>query len=307
MTRKLTLEEFIKKSKLIHGNKYNYDKVIYVNCSTKVEIYCNSCKVYFLQRANGHLNGRGCEKCSYIIRGDLYRYNNNIFIKKANLIHKNKFNYDLIEYNNQFTKIKIKCLKCNEYFLQVPTNHLKGHGCSKCSKNYNYTTGEFINKAKTIHIKKYNYDLATYENTYTKIKIKCLKCNKIFNQTPDSHLRGQGCSNCFLSKGEEKIKNLLRKNNIEFKEQYKFLTQSEEIKRCRYDFFIPKINTIIEFQGQQHFKFVKYFHRTNDNYLKCWYRDILKKEFCLNNNINFVEIKYDEDIFFRLQIENIIL
>ena len=52
--------------------------------------------------------------------------------------------------------------------------------------------------------------------------------------------------------------------------------------------------------------FVQFFHRTNDYYLKCWYRDILKKEFCLENNINFIEIKYYENILTKLQIENVI-
>ena len=52
MTRKLTTEEFIVKARMIHGDKYRYDKVIYKNSKTKVEIFCNKCQEYFKQTPN---------------------------------------------------------------------------------------------------------------------------------------------------------------------------------------------------------------------------------------------------------------
>ena len=165
---------------------------------------------------------------------------------------------------------------------------------------------EFINRAKLIHENKYNYDKVIYINTHSKIKIFCNNCKEYFLQTPHHHNQNNGCPKCQSSKGEHFISKILQENNIEFIKQYKFLNQPKEIKRCKYDFYLPELNTIIEFHGQQHYKFILYFHKTNDNYLKSWYRDILKKEFCLNNNINFIEIKYNEDIKIKLEIENII-
>jgi hypothetical protein len=63
MSKKLTTEEFIKRAKKVHGNKYNYSKVEYVNSSTKVKIICKKhgeCK----QLPHSHLSGRGCKKCA---------------------------------------------------------------------------------------------------------------------------------------------------------------------------------------------------------------------------------------------------
>lgn len=63
MPRKKTTEEFISDAIRVHGGKYNYDKVEYKNRSTRVEIYCNKCKKYFMQTPNDHLSGCGCPTC----------------------------------------------------------------------------------------------------------------------------------------------------------------------------------------------------------------------------------------------------
>ena len=60
---KLTTEEFIAKAKAVHGNRYDYSKVVYVNTQTKV---CIICKEHgeFWQKPKNHLCGNGCVKCS---------------------------------------------------------------------------------------------------------------------------------------------------------------------------------------------------------------------------------------------------
>jgi len=62
----LTQEEFLEKAKQIHKNRYNYDKVIYKNSISKVEIIC-SLHGSFKQTPNHHLGGGNCSKCSHII------------------------------------------------------------------------------------------------------------------------------------------------------------------------------------------------------------------------------------------------
>ena len=61
--KKLTTEEFIKRSKEIHKNKYNYNKTIYVDNKTKVEIECPEHGI-FSQLPGNHLKGHGCPDCS---------------------------------------------------------------------------------------------------------------------------------------------------------------------------------------------------------------------------------------------------
>ena len=122
------------------------------------------------------------------------------FIEKARLIHGDKYDYSLVEYKNNKTNIIIKCNVCKKFFSQRPRHHLDGHGCPYCSKNKNYTTEEFIEKARSIHGDKYDYSLVEYKNSNTKIKIKCNICKSYFDQKPKHHLDGHGCFKCSKNK-----------------------------------------------------------------------------------------------------------
>ena len=117
--RRLTLFQFIEKAKQIHGDKYDYSKVEYVNNSTKVCIICTE-HGEFWQTPGNHLHGCGCPKCS-----SLPKKNTNDFIKEAKLIHQNKYNYSKVEYVNAQTK---ECIICPEHgeFWQTPHKHLSG-------------------------------------------------------------------------------------------------------------------------------------------------------------------------------------
>jgi hypothetical protein len=121
------LEDFIKRSNIIHNNKYTYDKVIYVRAKSKVMI---TCPIHgdFPQKPNDHLCGYGCIKCSG-------RYSKkDEFIQNANKIHNNKYEYSLVEYKNNKTKVKIIC-KEHGIFEQRPDNHIHGYGCFYCNES----------------------------------------------------------------------------------------------------------------------------------------------------------------------------
>lgn len=67
MTKKSTTEEFVSKARLVHGYKYDYSKVEYINSKTKV---CLVCPIHgeFWQRPNDHLHGKGCRFCSCLAK-----------------------------------------------------------------------------------------------------------------------------------------------------------------------------------------------------------------------------------------------
>ena len=116
------------------------------------------------------------------------------FIKKAALVHKNKYNYSLSEYVNTKTKIKIICPK-HGLFYQIPNSHIIGKGCQICGNSQKLTTEEFIKKSIAVHGNEYNYDIADYKNHKTNISIIC-KVHGKFLQTPNNHLNGKGCIKC---------------------------------------------------------------------------------------------------------------
>ena len=193
--RKLTIDDFVKKSVLIHGEKYDYSKVEYKNNSTKVCIICPK-HGEFLMRPSDHFNGQGCPKCKSEKLSEKFSMGKDLFIEKAKEIHGEKYDYSNVEYKNNREKI---CIICPEHgkFWQSPDKHLYGQGCPKCcKKNRKYTTEEFIEKAKEIHGEKYDYSKTVYgKNDKEKVCIICPKHGE-FYQSPLTHLSGSGCRYC---------------------------------------------------------------------------------------------------------------
>jgi very-short-patch-repair endonuclease len=285
MPKKLTTVEFIEKAKNIHGNKYDYSFVEYINNHIKVKIICSIHGV-FEQRPIEHLSGCGCLKCSGKNK------TTTDFISEANLIHNNKYDYSLVNYKNSKLKIKIICKK-HGMFEQKSNNHLIGQGCSKCVKKHKPTTKEFIQNAIKIHSNKYDYSLVDYINNSTKINIICKK-HGIFKQIPNSHLNGRGCPKCKQSNGERIISNFLNDNNINYIKEKTF-TDCKNKKYLPFDFYLFEKNTLIEYDGEQHFRIIKRFDGINGFHVR-QKNDNIKTEFAKNNNIKLLRIAYNENI-----------
>jgi Zn finger protein HypA/HybF involved in hydrogenase expression len=219
------------------------------------------------------------------------------FIERAKNIHENKYDYSIVNYIDNSTKIKIICPE-HGIFEQKPKDHLNGQGCPKCAKKYKPTSDEFIQNVNKIHNNKYDYSLVNYVGNKIKIDIICPK-HGIFSQTPHNHIYGQGCPKCKQPKGEIKINQFLIKNNLNYEYQKKFDGCINE-RSLYFDFYLPDYNTLIEYDGKQHFKTVKYFGGEKGLKIR-QERDKIKKEFCNKNDINLIRIKYDEDIENKLK------
>ena len=292
--KKLTTDEFIKRSKLIHEDKYDYSLVKYVNYGTKVKIICSFHGV-FEQSPLHHFNGCGCPLCSKNIK-----YTNITFIEKANIIHGNKYDYSLVGYKKAHSSIKIICPD-HGIFEQIPWNHLNGMGCSLCSKNRQSNNTEFENKCVEIHNNKYDYSLVDYKNNHTPVKIICKK-HGIFEQDPYNHLNLRcGCPFCSESKGEKMIEWYFIKNNISYEKQKSFIGCKYKYK-LKFDFYLSEINTCIEYDGEQHFSKWDKFEKDNTDFEIRKIRDQIKNDFCKKNNIKLFRIRYDDNVFEKLDI-----
>jgi len=291
-SKKFSFEDFIKKAKFVHNSKYDYSQSNYVDYSTKINIKCEK-NHYFMQKPNSHLNGHGCPVCK-----NNKKLTSKEYIEKAKLIHGDKYNYSDLIYVNASTKLTIIC-KNNHKFKMRPHDHLNGFGCAICSGNKKTTTKGFIQKAKLVHNNKYDYKLVKYKNNGTKIKIKCKK-HGLFKQTPNSHLNGHGCPNCFSfsSKKENawldslKIDNLIRTKHFKHGKQ-----------RFIFDGFDPLTNTIYEFNGDFWHGNPKIYKAEDTNYFleKTFgelYEKTLKKESYLKalgfNLVTMWECDWDE-------------
>ena len=295
-SKRLTTKEFIKKSKKIHKNKYNYEKANYVNSKTKVTLTCKK-HGEFEQTPNKHLIGHGCPKC-----GNIEILTKENFIELSNKVHNNKYNYDKSDYTSNYKEVSIHCEQ-HGYFKQKPKKHLKGQGCPDCAINKKLTKEIFIKRSIKMHGNKYNYEKVNYINNSTKVMIMCKKHGK-FEQTPASHLNLRGCPTCTSSKGEIIIENYLKENNIKFKSQYSF--QDLKYKRqLLFDFALldnkDNLICLIEYNGQQHYNFIKFVHVYQEIFEKSKFRDQLKMDYCIKNNIPLHVIKYNECINSKLQ------
>lgn len=202
--QQLTTEEFIKRAKEVHGDKYDYTKTVYVNKRTKLII---TCPIHgdFETLPYNHLNGGNCKKCVNENRKPREnRKNHRVtnlreFIERAKEVHGDKYDYSKFEYKGCYNKSIIICPEHGE-FEQSPNNHIKNHGCPMCARNKKLTVESFIEKANKVHNNKYDYSLVTnINNCNDKITIICPEHGE-FQQRIDMHLKGQGCGYCAKNK-----------------------------------------------------------------------------------------------------------
>lgn len=286
-------EKFIKRSLEKHGNKFDYSKVKYKRSNEKVIIICPIHEPFLMEPRNHLRSQSGCGKCKNNLK-----LTNETFINKAKKIHGNKYDYSKINYKNKNSKLKIICHK-HGLFEQVARNHIMdGCGCSKCgdesvSKSLSLELNNFIEKSNLKHKNKYNYSKVKYKTNRDKVIITC-PLHGEFKQRPIEHLRGCGCQKCKESKGEKIIREFLIQNNIYYLQQHKF-DGCVNKNKLPFDFYLPNHQICIEYNGAQHYRPVKYLGGEK-TLMEIKKRDKIKKQYCVDNNITLIIIRYNEKI-----------
>jgi len=286
-----TLEEFVEEAKKVHGDKYDYSKVVFHKMHEKV---CIICPIHgeFWQTPKNHIKGHGCQKCRNEYIKHALSGNIEGFLQKAKKIHGDKYDYSKVEYVNNKTKVCIICHEKDENgiehgeFWQTPGNHLNGWGCSKCSQQYHLNDAEYINKAKKIYGDKYDYSKVRYVNNKTKIVIGC-PIHGEYSIYPIAHLKGQECKYCTMPTLEKEIKNALDELNICYIHQASKKDGLAWLNNQSLDFYLPDQNIAIECQGEQHYRPFTWFgglDKFNDR-VKL---DNIKNEKCKKHNITLL-------------------
>ena len=275
--QRLGLERFIEKARKVHGDKYDYSKVEYINNCTKVCIICPK-HGEFWQTPDNHLYGYGCKKCADEKKSENSRFTTERFIEKARKVHGDKYDYSKVEYINATTRVCIICPKHGE-FWQLADNHLKGHGCPYCANKYKNTL-DFIKASIKVHGDKYIYDEVVYKNANTKVKIIC-PIHGEFWQEPINHEQNHGCPKCShpISKWEQEIYEFISSLDIECEQSDRSILNGKEI-----DIFVPKFNIGIECDGLR-------WH--NEQYRDKNYH-LSKTNECRENGVHLIHIFEDE-------------
>lgn len=363
----ITQESLEPLARAIHGDKYSYERSIYVNNKTKIEIFCNTCKKYIFISPYEHIcKSTGCWSCSYQLRGaprrktikdieeesiriygDVFDFSQAIYknaTTKMTIIHKpcgksftrsanqhisnkrscphcsktkkltpdilldrlsklyeNKFIFPDLNYKNRRTKIKIMCLECGHIFYRTPMSLFnQANYCPKCLDKVT-DTESFIKTAQQLYGDKFDYSKSLYVNCNIPILIKCNECGQWFSKKSNNHLNRGTCPYHKMSKGERNIKLFLDTFDINYKQQERFV-ECKNIIQLPFDFSLKDINgnliSLIEFQGAQHFKPVNFGGIGDDvaleNFEQVKFRDKIKKKYCVDNNIPLLEITYKD-------------
>ena len=193
-----TLEE---KLKILHNDKFDYSKVVFKGVHYKVTIICKQCKHEFQQLVASHNRGFGCAKCQAKAASVRNKQSNEAFFEKLFTKYpdfKEKYDY-LNKFKGSYEKLKIKCKECDEVFEKLAYQHIEGNGCSCQKRTKLISNKEFFKKLfknfpenQTL----YDYSLTSYTGANNKLKIKCNRCDKVFEQVAFAHNVGAGCSTC---------------------------------------------------------------------------------------------------------------
>lgn len=241
------LQKFIEKAKLVHGDDYDYSRVIYVNRETRVELIHNICRVAFTQTPLNHLKGHGCSQCKGVVR-----LSKDEFINRAAQVHGSEYDYTNVNYINNRTKIEIVHNICGFTFSQVPNSHLSGSGCPKCSGNLKVTTEMFIEKAISVHGDEYDYSRVIYVDNETRIEIIHKNCGISFIMTPHAHIRkNRGCWKCDGSM-KLTIEDFIQKANEVHDYEYDYTNSIYINTRSKLDIIHKKCGTRFSQKAHNH-------------------------------------------------------
>lgn len=298
--KRIGFEDFVIRATNIHGNIYSYVNVDYVDENTKVEIICKKHGA-FMQTPAAHLHGQGCPLCGIEKIRNSKLLSQDEVIEAFKRVHGDTYDYSKVEYKGSQVEIAIIC-KEHGIFYQKPAYHMYvGCGCPVCGDikrglSERQTKSEFVEKARLIHGDKYDYSLVPEDAlTSDKVPIVC-KEHGVFLQTKNSHLQGQGCPHCpktCVSLGEKKVSEWLDMKNIKYIPQYKIKNEDVNCgnKHIIIDFYIPKENLFIEYNGEQHYS-TQFYFGGNERFERQVRRDNALRKYCETHGVKLVEIPY---------------
>ena len=227
MSKRITTEDFINKSILIHGNIYDYTKTKYTKAIEKVIITCLKHGDFKVTPSHHIGSNQGCKVCSQEIRVSKITPTREYFISKATAVHGNTYDYSEVNYKNNKTKVLIIC-KEHGGFNQTPANHIScKSGCPECGKvksklAVTKTQGDFIKDALEVHGEKYDYSNTIYNGVFLKVEVLCKLHKKHFKVTASNHINGSGCPSCTLESRTMTTKKFLEKANSVHKGAYDY-------------------------------------------------------------------------------------
>lgn len=287
-SHKRTQSQFVQDAYMLVGSDY---KVIggYVNSSTKLDMLHIGCGTTWGITPSSFLTGRRCPSCFGTPKKTHAQ-----FVKQA--YDKQGDEYTVMgRYRTTMTKIKMLHNVCGKSWMITPSDFLSGYGCPTCGykkigDSLRRTHDEFVNMVYGLVGNEYQV-MGEYKGGTQKLDMLHVECGNTWSVTPSSFLHnGRRCPSCSSSKGESTVQQFLEHYNIKFTPQAKF-DECKNNRHLPFDFWLPDFNTLIEYNGRQHYVPVSHFG--GEEQLKVQRKhDRIKRRFCRKYDINLIEIPY---------------
>nr|QQV29495.1 hypothetical protein K-LCC10_0240 [Kaumoebavirus] len=291
---KKTFEMFLEDVKEIHGDIFEFDPATYTKVLENVSAKCKKCEHEW--SANPHSMLRkdqpsGCPKCSGKLRKTF-----EMFVEDVKEVHGDIFEFERESYHSTQKRVNAACKKCDYKWSPFAQHFLRRDvpsGCSKCAGNARKTPQEIIEMSRERHGGTYEYREESITTTSKKMTVVC-KQHGDFYQTPSDHIHGgYGCPSC-KTKNEAKIKKIMETMFEESfpKGRYDFLYWETTNKNLELDGYCEELGIAFEYNGQQHYKFVEMWHKTEDKLEDQKARDRFREKKCQEEGISLVVIPY---------------
>ncbi|MCU9614895.1 hypothetical protein OEV98_15225 [Caldibacillus lycopersici] len=283
----LTFDEV---NELFHEYDLKLKETVYVNARTPMKYSCLICGYEGTKTVSNLQAGKGCKGCSTIENSNKQRLPYDVV---KSIIEARGWTLVSKEYVSNQEKLHLLCDKKHPVFMNL-NNFRNGKGCAKCSgmesPTFEQRKAEFL---------KLNLDLldASYKNTNSPLKYKCLECGYIGEKSWKSAKNGYGCLACSPSSvGEKMIAEWLLQKKIKHIRQYR-INECRNNKPLPFDFAVfdsqNHLFCLIEFDGEQHFN-ARDFFGGKEAFLKRQENDQIKNTFCRENKIKLIRISYLE-------------
>jgi len=258
----------------------------YVRSTSKVVFKHNKCGNTFEMTPNHFLKDkRRCSICS------TKRFKSSkVFEKQFNKLANNEYIL-CTPYHKSHEKVVVLHKTCGTKYKVTPHDFLSGHRCPECFGKQKKTTLQFYNEVDTLTHGEYKL-MSKYINSKTSVVLLHKICNNSYSVIPHDFLQGTRCPYCNESHGEKLLQYVLDDLNIDYTIQKVFDDCGTKNQWLPFDFYIPSYNLLLEYDGIQHFKPVKYFG--GQSKLKDQKRrDKIKNDYALSKGINLLRIPYN--------------
>lgn len=286
MSRQITHEEFVAAKRITHPHLRFLSE--YQGMRQPILTECLDCHYVWSPEAHSIAKLKKCPRCS-----GKERLTTKTF--RVLMSETQPFIEVLGEYVNTDTPVLCGCKKCGHVWNPRPHHLLHGVGCPECAG----VTRKTLEKAQK-EVWQVNPDIdidGEYINNKSPINCTCRKCGCKWTSSVNALLRQKGCPGCNESHGEREIGRVLRKYGLEYTRQKKF-DDCVYKRELPFDFYISKMNMVIEFDGQQHFFPVDFgcgdAEKVQKQFELIKKRDSIKNEYCRNNGIMLIRIPYTD-------------